>query len=75
MIPSSRPKLSDLYTVSKSKLLENHTLHSGTYPYSPYVAVLPPPPGDSRIITGDASVEIFKCSLRSQLLDNFVNTS
>ena len=28
MIPSSRPKLSDLYTLSFSKLLENHTLHS-----------------------------------------------
>ncbi|CAH3044877.1 unnamed protein product [Porites evermanni] len=25
-----------------SKLLENHTLHSGTYLYSPYVAVSPP---------------------------------
>ena len=28
MIPSSRPKLSDLYTLSQSKLFENHTLHS-----------------------------------------------
>ena len=43
MIPYSRPKLSDLYTLSQSKLLENHTLHSGTYLYSPYMAV--PPPG------------------------------
>ena len=43
MIPSSRPKLSDLYTLSQSKLLENHTLHSGTYLYSPYVAVPPVP--------------------------------
>ena len=34
MIPYSRPKLSDLYTLSQSKLLENHTLHSGTYLYS-----------------------------------------
>ena len=39
MIPSSRPKLSDLYTLSQSKLLGNHTLHSGTYQYSPYMAV------------------------------------
>ena len=31
MIPYSRPKLFDLYTISKRKLLENHTLHSGTY--------------------------------------------
>ena len=42
MIPYSRPKLSDLYTLSQSKLLENHTLHSGTYLYSPYMAVSPP---------------------------------
>ena len=41
MIPSSRPKRSDLYTLSQSKLLENHTLHSGTYLYSPYMAVPP----------------------------------
>ena len=34
-------KLSDLYTLPQSKLLENHTLHSGTYLYSPYMAVLP----------------------------------
>ena len=46
MIPSSRPKLSDLYTLSQSKLLENYTLHSGTYLYSPYMAVpLPSPQG------------------------------
>ena len=38
MIPYSRPKLSDLYTLSQRKLLENHTLHSGTYLYSPYMA-------------------------------------
>ena len=31
MIPYSRPKRSDLYTLSQSKLLENHTLHSVTY--------------------------------------------
>ena len=37
-MPCSRPKRSDLYT----QLLENHTLHSGTYLYSPN----PPPPGD-----------------------------
>ena len=41
MIPSSRPKLSDLYILSQSKLLENHTLHSGTCLYSPYMAVPP----------------------------------
>ena len=47
MIPYSRPKLSDLYTLSQRKLLENHTLHSDTHLHSPYMAV-PPPPGPSR---------------------------
>ena len=41
MIPYYRPKHSDLYTLSQSKLLENHTLHSGTNVYSPFMAVLP----------------------------------
>ena len=44
MIPSSRPKLSDLYTLSQSKLLENDTFCSGTYLYHSYMAVTPPPP-------------------------------
>ena len=44
MIPYSRPKPSNLYTLSKSKRLENHTLHSGIYLYSPHMAV-PPHPG------------------------------
>ena len=44
MIPYSRRKLSDLYTLSQSNLLENHILQSGTYLYSPYMAVPPPPP-------------------------------
>ena len=49
MIPYSRPKLSDLCTLSQSKLLENHALHSSTYPYSPYMAVPPPPsPGPAK---------------------------
>ena len=39
MIPYSRPKRSDLYTLSQSKLLENHTLHSGTDLYNQYMAV------------------------------------
>ena len=43
MIPYSRPKLSDFRTLSQAKQLENHTLHSGTYPYSVYMGV--PPPG------------------------------
>ena len=32
MIPYSRPNRSDLYTLSESILLENHTVHSGTDP-------------------------------------------
>ena len=44
MIPYCRPKLSDLYTLSQSKLLENHALHSSTYLYSPYLADPPPDP-------------------------------
>ena len=42
--PYCRPKLSDLYILWQSKLLENHTFHSGTYLYSPYMTVPPPPP-------------------------------
>ena len=41
MIPSSRPGLSDVYTLSQGKLLENHTLHSSTYLYSPCMVVPP----------------------------------
>ena len=48
MLPYSRPKLFDLYTLSQSKLLENHTLHSGIYPHSPYMAV---PPGSQTAIS------------------------
>ena len=45
MIPSSTPKLFVLYTLPQSKLIENHTLHSSTNLYSPYMAVPPPPRG------------------------------
>ena len=38
MIPYSRPKVSDLYTLSQSKLLENHSLHSGAD-----IPLYPPP--------------------------------
>ena len=41
MIPYSRPKHPDLYTLSQSKLIENHTFHSGTYLYIPYMVVPP----------------------------------
>jgi len=45
MVPYSRPKLSDFRTLSQTKQLENHTLHSGTYPYGVYMGV-PPPRGE-----------------------------
>ena len=50
MIPCSRPKLSDLYTLSQSKLLEIDTLQSGTYLYSPYMAIPPPPAPEHRTV-------------------------
>ena len=43
MIPSSRPKLSDLYTLSQSKLLESHTLHRA-HTYIAHIWQYPPPP-------------------------------
>ena len=42
MIPYSRHTLSDFYTLSKTILLENQTLHSGTYLYTPYREVATP---------------------------------
>ena len=41
MIPYSRLKLSDLYTLSKSEQLENHTHYSGTYLYGRGVSLKP----------------------------------
>ena len=43
MIHYSRLKISYLYTL-KSKLIENSTIYSGTYLYSPYMAVPNPLP-------------------------------
>ncbi len=44
MIPGfSRPKLSDFYTLSQTKLLKYHILHSGTYLHSSCMGV--PLPG------------------------------
>ena len=42
MIPYSRHTLSDFYTLSQTILLENQTLHSGTYLYTPYREVATP---------------------------------
>ena len=41
MIPYSGHTLSDFYTLSQTILLENQTLHSGTYLYTPYMEVTP----------------------------------
>ena len=48
--PYCRPKLSDLYILWQSKLLENHTFHSGTYLYSPYLAVPPSRPARAGVV-------------------------
>ena len=63
MTPYSRPNLSDLYTLSQSQLLENHTLHihSNAYLYSPYMymALLPFPPGGGGGLSLCAAFNIF----------------
>ena len=66
MIPYSRPKLSDLHTLSQSKLLKNHTLQSGTSLYSPYTVVFPPPPPrDTRALRETGRVPS-KCAVGSR---------
>ena len=67
MIPYSRPKLSDFRTLSQTKQLENHTLHSGTYPYSVYMGVPPPPRGYFSIRDENTSIS-FKCTTSSVLV-------
>ena len=74
MIPSSRPKLSDLYTLSQSKLFENHTLHSQacftathTLPIFPIYGRTPPPhpparPREKSITMMMSTVRISECS-------------
>ena len=56
MIPYSRLKLSDLYALSQSEQLENRTLHSGTYLYSPYMLVTPLPRGGAPETTAPENV-------------------
>ena len=68
MISYSRPELSDFYTLSQTKLLENHTLHSGTYPYSLYTKVPPPPPPGTLLSIHDMNVY-----LNSTLIEFKVN--
>ena len=47
LIPDSKPKFPDLYTLSQSKLLENHiNLHSGSYmKQNSIYGSTPSPPG------------------------------
>ena len=48
MIPYSRPKLSDLYTLSQSKLLV--TIHStAAHTYMAHIWQYPSPPGTSAV--------------------------
>ena len=68
MIPYSRPKLSDLYTLSQSNLLENHILHSGTYLYGPYMAVPPPARDLWTSIFGIKQIMLWKVS---EQMDDF----
>ena len=39
MLLHSGPKLTDFYTLSRTKLLENNTLHRGKYPHILYIEV------------------------------------
>ena len=43
MIPYFRFKRFDFYTLSQTKLLENHIFHSGTKPIYPIYSSAPPP--------------------------------
>ena len=66
MIPYSRPKLSDLYSLCQSKLLVTlHFTAADTLVYGPYMAVPstpappppPPPPRDlSRVLVKDGNL-------------------
>ena len=60
MIPFPRPNISYLYTLSQSKLLKDHTLHSGTctYLYSQYMAVTPP--GQKKPLQGSNKVDPYE---------------
>ena len=39
MLLHCRPKLTDFYILSRTKLLENHPLHRGKYPHILYIEV------------------------------------
>ena len=69
MIAYSSPKRSDLYTPFWSKLLENHTLHSGTYLYGPYMAVPHPPWGVSTLIFFSLGVKFSGTSSMGGVVD------
>ena len=70
MIPYARPKLSDFYTLCQTKLLENHTLHSGTYLYRSHKGVPPTPPPNP----GDILAECVLLDDEPQSLRAFITT-
>ena len=68
-MPYSRPALSDLYTLSQSKLLENHTLHSRAHTYIAHIwqyTPPPPPPGDMYQVTVYINYPKYKKKMNSK---------
>ena len=53
MRPYSRPKVSNFYTLSQIKLLENHNVPSDTYLYIAHMVVCNPP--DSSLAINSSS--------------------
>ena len=77
---SSILQVPDFYTLSQTKPLENHTLHSGTYLYRLYMGVPPLPglrsisltsafPGFSSVIPGIRV--LYEPEIRSQIIAGF----
>ena len=51
MIPSSRPKLSDLYTLSQSELLEDQLPFTAAHTYIAHIWQYPPSPEPGPLVT------------------------
>ena len=74
VIPYSRPKLFDFYSLSQAKLLENHTLHSICEGYA-YIWEFPPPRSHVLgIYTRLLNFVRFELFLSYNLLFNFLGT-
>ena len=82
MIPYSKTKRFDLYTLCQIKLLKNHTLHSSTYLYIPYIAV-PSPLVQLLLFVGFFKIHLFvifskknmtSCTPPNCLLSNTVHS-